>query len=179
MKHLIDGLHLVATRRDGRSIVIGVTIILFFVLLAIQNGKGAFAMFDLTSFSLLKRTTLFLRAFFDVTSTLTTSALVLTTLGSLLGGINLALAYLYIKLRGELIIKSGLYSGIGLFFAFLGIGCAACGTAFLSIILGFFGFSAVLDILPYQGEEIGYLGIILLAVTTYTLAKKVAAPAVC
>jgi hypothetical protein len=85
----------------------------------------------------------------------------------------------YVKVRGEVILKSGLYSGVGLLFAFLGIGCAACGTAFLSVLLSFFGFSAMLSVLPYQGQEIGYVGIIFLCIATYTLAKKVTAPNVC
>ena len=76
-------------------------------------------------------------------------------------------------------MKSGLYSGIGLMVAFLGIGCAACGTAFLSLVLGFFGFSAMLNVLPYQGQEIGYIGLIILCIATYSLAKKVTAPNVC
>ena len=83
------------------------------------------------------------------------------------------------KIRGEVIIKSGVYSGIGLIFAFLGIGCAACGTAFLSVILGFFGFSTMLNVLPYQGQEIGYIGLIFLSIATYVLANKVMAPRVC
>ena len=83
------------------------------------------------------------------------------------------------RLRGEIVFKSGLYSGIGLILAFLGFGCAACGTALLSVILGFFGFSAMLRLLPYQGLEIGYVGLIFLCMATYTLAQKVAVPNIC
>lgn len=96
-----------------------------------------------------------------------------------MGGINISLAYTYVKIRGEAIVKSGLYSGFGLFLAFLGVGCAACGTAFLSVILGFFGFSAMIGALPYQGAEIGYIGLIFLCIATYSLSKKVTAPNVC
>jgi uncharacterized integral membrane protein len=179
MKHLIDGLHLVATRKDGRFVIITTTIIFMLLLLASQNGKVAFGMFDLTSLSFMRRISLFFSTFFDIRSTFTAGALILAILGSLLGGINLALAYVYVKVRGEMILKSGLYSGIGLLFAFFGIGCAACGTAFLSVILSFFGFSTMLQVLPYQGQEIGYIGLIFLCIATYTLAKKVTAPNVC
>ncbi len=179
MKHLIGGLQLIATRRDGRVIVISATGIFLLILLALQNGEAAIAAFDLSSFSLIKKVSLFSVTFFDVASTVTGGATVLAVLGSLLSAINIALVYVYIKTRGELLLKSGLYSGVGLIFAFLGIGCAACGTAFLSLILGFFGFSAVLDVLPYKGQEIGYIGLSILCVATYVLAKKVTAPAVC
>ena len=83
------------------------------------------------------------------------------------------------RLRGEIILRSGLYSGIGLLMAFLGVGCAACGTALLSVLLGFFGFSTMLSVFPYQGEELGYIGIIILLIATYTLSRKVVSPAVC
>jgi len=96
-----------------------------------------------------------------------------------LGGINISLAYTYMRLRGQIILRSGLYSGIGVFMAFLGIGCAACGTALLSILLGFFGLSAMLNLLPYQGQEIGYIGLIFLSIASYSLAQKVSAPNVC
>jgi hypothetical protein len=179
MKPLIDGLQLVATRKDARLVIILATTIFMLLLLATQNGKTAFGMFDLTSLSLLKRFSLFFSLFFDITSTFTAGALILAVLGSFLGGINLALAYVYVQVRGQMLMKSGLYSGIGLFFAFLGVGCAACGTAFLSVILSFFGFSTMLQVLPYQGQEIGYIGIIFLCIATYTLAHKVTAPNVC
>lgn len=140
------------------------------------------AAYDLLSFdsiSFLKRGTLALSTLFDVTNSFSGGALILAVLGSFLGGINISLAYTYIRLRGEVILRSGLYSGIGLLFAFLGVGCAACGTALLSVILGFFGFSAMLHLLPFQGQEIGYIGLIFLCIATYTLAHKVAVPNVC
>lgn len=179
MKHLIDGLHLIAMRRDGRVIVITATSIFILLLLALQNGEVAITMFDLKSLDFSRRVSLFFKTFFDITSTVTVGATILAVLGSLLSAINIALVYVYIKTRGELLLKSGLYSGVGLIFAFLGIGCAACSTAFLSLLLGFFGFSAVLDVLPYKGQEIGYVGLVILSVATYALAKKVTAPAVC
>ncbi len=179
MKPLIDSLHLIATRRDSRLVIIVATILFMLLLLLSQNGKAAFSMFDLTSLSVMKRSTLFLSTFFDIHSTFTAGSLILATLGSFLGGINLSLAYTYIKIRGEVILRSGLYSGTGLVLAFLGVGCAACGTAVLSVILGFFGFSTMLQVLPYQGQEIGYIGLIFLCIATYALARKVAAPMVC
>jgi len=179
MKSLVDGLRLIATRKDSRLVIIFSTLSFLLVLLLVQNGKGAFEMLGLDSFSVAKRAALFVMIFFDFTSTFTSVTLILTILGSLIGGINISLAYTYIKIRGEMILKSGLYSGFGLVLAFLGIGCAACGTAVLSVLLGFFGFSAMLNVLPYQGLEIGYIGLIFLCIATYLLAKKVTAPNVC
>lgn len=179
MKSLVDSLHLIVTRKDSRLVIIISTIVFLILLLIAQNGKAGLEMFALTSLPFFKRLTLSISILFDLRSTFTGGTLILATLGSLLGGINLSLAYTYIKIRGGLILKSGLYSGLGLMLAFLGIGCAACGTAFLSVLLGFFGFSAMLDLLPYQGQEIGYIGLMILCIATYTLSKKVSSPNVC
>jgi hypothetical protein len=179
MKHLIGGIGLIMRRKDSRRIVIFATASFFLLLLISQNGRSAASLLSFDFIPLTRRLSLFLSTLFDIKNTFTASALVLAVLGSFLGGINLSLAYTYMKTRGDMILKSGLYSGIGLFFAFLGVGCAACGTAFLSVLLGFFGFSAMLNFLPYQGQEIGYAGLIFLSIATYALAKKVTAPNMC
>lgn len=179
MKQLTSSLTLIFSRKDSRLVIILSTLAFILLLLIVQNGKSTLAIYGFDVLPLGKRIMLSLATLFDITSTFTTSTLILATLGSFLGGINLSLAYTYMRLRGEVIIKSGLYSGTGLFLAFLGIGCAACGTAFLSVILGFFGFSAMLNLLPYQGQEIGYIGLIILVMATYVLAQKVNTPNVC
>lgn len=179
MKSLLASLQIILGRRDSCSVVVISTLIFFGLLLLTQNIRGALTVFSFDTLSFFGRSMLFITTLFDIQSTFTGSTLLLAVLGSLLGGINISLAYTYMKIRGELIMKSGLYSGVGLVLAFLGIGCAACGTAFLSVLLGFFGFSAMLQVLPYQGEEIGYIGLIFLCIATYVLAKKLVAPNVC
>lgn len=179
MKSLTESLTLIFGRKDSRLVIIFSTLLFLFLLLLAQNGKSALEIYGFQMLPLLSRIKLGLSTLFDLSSSFTTSTLLLAGLGSLLGGINLAMAYTYMRTRGEMILHSGLYSGIGLFTAFLGIGCVACGTAFLSVILGFFGFSAMLNFLPYQGEEIGYIGLLILCIATYSLSKKVMAPNVC
>jgi hypothetical protein len=179
MKHLVTSLSLIVRRKDSRLVIIIATIVFMLLLLVVENGKDASQIFGFEALPLLKRITLALATLFDITNTFTAGALILALLGSFLGGINLSLAYTYMRLRGAVLLHSGLYSGIGLLFAFFGVGCAACGTALLSVVLGFFGFSAMLNVLPYQGQEIGYIGLIFLCIATYTLSHKVAVPNVC
>lgn len=179
MKHLVTSLTLIVKRKDSRMVIIISTVIFLLLLLLVENGSSTYQIFTFDSLSLIKRITLSLSTLFDIANTFTAGALILAVLGSFLGGINISLAYTYMRLRGEILLHSGLYSGIGLVFAFFGIGCAACGTALLSVVLGFFGFSAMLSLLPYQGQEIGYVGLIFLCIATYTLAQKVAVPNVC
>ena len=179
MKSLTESLELIVQRKDSRLVIILSTLLFLFLLLLVQNGKSALDVYDFQALPFLTRLKLGLSTLFDISSSFTTSTLLLAGLGSLLGGINLSLAYTYMRLRGEVILHSGLYSGLGLFAAFLGIGCVACGTALLSVLLGFFGFSAMLNFLPYQGEEIGYIGLLILCLATYSLSKKVMTPNMC
>lgn len=179
MKHLVTSLSLIVRRKDSRWVIIISTIIFASMLLVVENGKAASQIMSFEALPFLKRITLALSTLFDIKNTFTGGALILAILGSFLGGINLSLAYTYMRLRGAVLLHSGLYSGIGLLFAFFGVGCAACGTALLSVVLGFFGFSAMLNVLPYQGQEIGYIGLIFLCIATYTLSHKVAVPNVC
>lgn len=179
MKALVSSLSLIVSRKDSRLIIIISTLSFLFLLLLVQNGSQALQALSFTVIPEIERWKLAVSTLFDISNTFTAGTLILAVLGSFLGGINISLAYTYMRIRGEIIAKSGLYSGIGLFLAFIGIGCAACGTALLSVILGFFGFSAMLNVLPYQGEELGYIGIIFLCIATYTLSQKVSTPAVC
>lgn len=179
MKSLTESLSLIMGRRDSRWVIILSTFLFIFLLLLVQNGKSALDVYGFHELAFATRLKLASSTFFDISSSFTSSTLLLAGLGSLLGAINLSMAYTYVRLRGEVILHSGLYSGIGLVAAFLGIGCVACGTAFLSVILSFFGFSAMLNYLPYKGEEIGYIGLLILCLATYSLSKKVMAPNVC
>jgi hypothetical protein len=179
MKSLIGSLSLIVGRRDSRLVIIASTLLFIFLLLVAQNGKSTLDIYGFHELALGTRLQLAGSTFFDISSSFTSSTLLLAGLGSLLGAINLSMAYTYVRLRGEVILHSGLYSGIGLVAAFLGIGCVACGTAFLSVMLSFFGFSAMLNYLPYKGEEIGYLGLLILCMATYSLSKKVMTPNVC
>lgn len=179
MKNVISSFRLIVARKDSLLVIIISTLLFLLLLVIVQNGKTASDVLSFGSVPLLKRIGIALSALFDVKNTFSSGAIILATLGSFVGGVNISLAYTYIRLRGEIILHSNLYHGIGLFFAFLGIGCAACGTAFLSVLLGFFGFSAMLQLLPYQGQEIGYVGLLFLCIATYSLSQKVSAPNVC
>lgn len=179
MKDMLFSVRFVLSRRDGALITVFASIIFLFLLVLFQNSKAAFFLLHLATDSFSHTAWIFVKTLFDISNTFTVSTFILAVLGSLLSGINLAITYVYLKTRGELILKSGLYTGFGLVLALLGIGCAACGTAFLSLLLGFLGFSTMLSILPYQGQEIGYIGLIFLVMATYFLSKKMSAPNVC
>ncbi|MBK5204909.1 MAG: hypothetical protein JJD98_05735 [Polaromonas sp.] len=61
----------------------------------------------------------------------------------------------------------------------IGIGCAACGSLILGVILPSFGAAGALAALPLNGEEFGILSVALLFVSLLLISKNIAEPINC
>lgn len=70
-------------------------------------------------------------------------------------------------------------SGLGMVSAFIGIGCASCGSLLLTALIPLLGIGAFVSILPFGGAEFSLLGIALLLTSTYLLLKQIAKPMTC
>jgi hypothetical protein len=98
----------------------------------------------------------------------------------ILVGINIALLIFYIRFFRTAPSTLSFGGGIaGSLAAFLGIGCAACGSIFLAAFASTLGAGGILALLPRGGEELGYLGIALLLVSIFTLSRTINKPPVC
>lgn len=105
-----------------------------------------------------------------------------TVLIALLMGVNIALLVFYISRSRSIsaVDRTLSLTGIGGFVSGLfGIGCAACGTIIVAGALKLLGIAWLLTYLPLHGAEFGFLGVGLLALTTYTLLKRISDPLVC
>ncbi|MCD5381279.1 MAG: hypothetical protein LR008_01755, partial [Candidatus Pacebacteria bacterium] len=100
---------------------------------------------------------------------------------AVLFGINVSLLTYYIRRRQiEVSGKTAHVTSIGgLISGIFGIGCAACGSIILTSVLGLFGATGLLLLLPFHGAEFGVIGIILLAFSINYLVKKIDDPFVC
>ncbi len=99
---------------------------------------------------------------------------------AILIGINLSLALAYIRIRRQRANSAGVASGFfGTLVSILGLGCAACGSLALSPLLVTIGAGGLLASLPFGGEELKYIGIVLLIVSAYLLTRDLKKPAVC
>lgn len=180
MKYFFRGLSLVILEKKTRIVFILATAFFFLLILALQNGMQAYSIASMPLLPITERFSLFFSILFDITSKFTQSTLLVSTLSSILGGINLSLAYYFFKIRGVTFKKRHLLgNGAGMFLAFHGVGCAACGTVFLGTFLSFIGASSILTKLPYGGEEFGVLGVIILSMATFSLARKASMPLTC
>lgn len=116
-----------------------------------------------------------------IASNFTIYSAVFTIVASFLFGINIAFLVYYIRRRqvgshgraAEWNSLGGLVSGV------LGVGCAACGSIILTSFLTALGAGGLLLWLPLHGAEFGLLGIVLLSVSIYQLAKRINDPLVC
>jgi hypothetical protein len=101
---------------------------------------------------------------------------------AILFGINISLLVYYIRKAqgGVRSMKSSGAAGIGgLVSGVFGIGCAACGTFILTPLLALFGATGLFSLLPFGGEEFGFIGVGLLVYSIYAVTKKINSPMVC
>ncbi len=103
-----------------------------------------------------------------------------TIIIAILFGINLSMVIYLLRNRLKNIKKSGVTTSfLGLISGIIGMGCAACGTLLLTVILSLFGVSWIISFLPLAGGEFGILAIFLLGLSIYTTAKQIQNPIVC
>lgn len=115
-------------------------------------------------------------SFFDASP----SDVAYTLILSLCIGINSALLLFYFKMnrvaRSRMSVASGL---LGTFSAFLGFGCAACGSLFAVTLLSSLGGAGLAARLPIDGPEFQILGILLLLFSIIKLSQAINRPLVC
>lgn len=124
----------------------------------------------------MQQFTIVMNLYGSITTNFTVFSATVTLLLSLLVGINLALFVYALRTRSS--TKSGAAgttSVSGIVGGLLGVGCAACGSLLVTAALpGVLG--AAVTALPFGGEEIGVLGLILVGVSIYYLARDIATP---
>jgi hypothetical protein len=101
-----------------------------------------------------------------------------TIISATLTGIQTSLIIYY--LRQTIMVQREMgVSLLGVATSLLGVGCASCGSVVLTSLIGLSSASTVLGILPFRGQEFGFLGIaILLMAIIYTM-KKINQPFLC
>lgn len=102
----------------------------------------------------------------------------LTVISAALTGIQTSLLIYYVRQTLRIQTEMGV-SFIGIITSLFGIGCASCGSVLLTSMIGLGTATAVISILPFRGQEFGFLGIaILLSAIAFTV-KKINQPLKC
>ncbi len=102
----------------------------------------------------------------------------LTVISSTLTGIQASLLVYYLRQSIRIQTEMGV-SLAGVATSMLGVGCASCGSVLLTSFIGFGSATTLLGVLPFRGQEFGFIGIaILLVAIAYTI-KKINQPFTC
>lgn len=105
-------------------------------------------------------------------------SLIVTTTSSILTGILVSLIIYYLK-RAIKIQQTLGASFAGMVFSLFGVGCASCGSVFLTSFIGFGTTTAIVGRLPFRGQEFGLLGIGITIFAISLIIKKINDPLVC
>lgn len=89
---------------------------------------------------------------------------------ALMFGANMAMVrYLRQQRKGEKIAAKGI---VGTVIGILGVGCLACNASILGTALASVGGVGLIALLPFQGQEFLFVGLILGAYSLFSLAKS-------
>ena len=121
-----------------------------------------------------------LRLLESITTNFTVLSASYTIAIALLTGINVALIVYYVRRQKQQLSQAGMTVGtLGIVSGVLGMGCAACGSLILTSIVGTTIGAGIIGLLPLRGSEFGIVGVVLLTIATYLLAKQITKPFVC
>jgi len=102
----------------------------------------------------------------------------LTITSATLTGIQASLLIYYLRQSMKIQQEMGV-SLVGVATSLLGVGCASCGSVVLTSLIGFGSATTVLRVLPFRGQEFGFVGIAILLITIGFTFKKINQPFVC
>jgi hypothetical protein len=116
----------------------------------------------------------------SISTNFTVLSAIYTVAVSILLGMNVAMTVFFLQRRIVSIQQRGLAAGVlGIISGMLGVGCAACGSYILTILLAWFGAGALIKVLPLSGGEFGILAVALLVVSLAMTARQIESPFVC
>src|SRR3990167_10630023 len=95
-----------------------------------------------------------------------------------LAGMQVSLLIYYLRQTARLQQSMGM-SALGVATSMLGVGCASCGSVILTSFIGFGSATAVLGLLPFRGQEFGFLGIGILLFAISLTIRKIDQPFAC
>jgi len=124
--------------------------------------------------TLFYKSTLFFYIVTGVQSTLSSLDMALLFITTVLVGINMALSFAVVD-RFKSLGKISVTTAGGTMLGIVSSGCASCGFSALSL----FGLSGVIALLPFRGEELYILAIVLLSLSLYYNIHQLQKPLVC
>lgn len=157
---------------------IGVLIFAFSVLL--PNLKLVGMVWGDGAISTTSKIALLINLLGSITTNFTVLSAFTTISLAFLIGVNISLMlYIYRRQKAGLNAGGVVVSTFGTVIGMFGVGCAACGSLILTALLATFGGIGILALLPFQGQELSLVGVLVLGYATYFLVQKINKPIIC
>jgi len=131
-----------------------------------------------STMTLWQKTNLAMSLLGSIQTNFTPLSRIVTFVTATLTGIQVSLLVYYIRQTAKVQQSMGM-SAVGVASSMLGVGCASCGSVVLTSFIGFGSATTVLGILPFRGQEFGFVGIVILLFAIRLTVKKIKQPFVC
>ena len=102
----------------------------------------------------------------------------LTIISATLTGIQASLLTHYLRQSIRIQAEMGI-SFAGIITSMIGVGCASCGSVVLTSLIGIGSATTILRVLPFKGQEFGFVGIIILLAAIFFTLKNINQPLNC
>lgn len=152
-------------------IVIGIAALIFAFAVWLPNLRLVYLVAT-SGASLADKLALPLKLLSSITTNFTALSASYTIAIAVLTGINAALITELVRTR-HIFAKGAAAGATGIAAGTLGVGCAACGSVILTATAGTALGAGALSLLPLGGGELGVVGVLLLAYSTYVLSKEI------
>lgn len=158
------------------AVVVSLMIVAFAAWL--PNLHLIFSVMTNTTMSLWQKTNLLVSLLGSLQTNFTALSRLVTIVTALFAGLQISLLTYYLRQTAKIQRSMGA-SLIGVVTSMFGIGCASCGSVILSSLIGLGSTSVVLGILPFKGQEFGFIGIAILLYAINLTVKKINQPFAC
>ena len=176
---LLEALQKVFRRPAYILLAIGVGIPLFVLAVWFPNLSLIWGVVS-SDASLADKINLPLSLLGSITSNFSALSATYTIAIVILFGLNVSLITYYVRVQKQKLNEAGTKaSTFGLITGAVGMGCAACGSIILNSVIGTAAGASLISFLPLRGGEFGILGVVLMGIATYSLAKQITKPYVC
>lgn len=178
VKILANSLVIVFKKPSYIILAIITTALLLLLVIWLPNFSFLKHVADSNIYTLSNKVGIFWSSLGFLKSNFTPLARVLTIMVMVLSGINVAMLMYYLKNRIRLEKAAGA-GMLGTIAGLVGVGCASCGSVLLTSFIGIGASTSFLGLLPLKGVEFSILGIVIILLTIYLIAKKIQNPLVC
>ncbi|PID83422.1 hypothetical protein CSB11_01365 [Candidatus Campbellbacteria bacterium] len=155
-------------------------IVLFFIFSVLPNYKIVLNFLSLENISIFRKIELLFQYSFVYLFETSIFSFTLTLFTCLFLSLNIILFYHFYKKQEKMLKNKGFLASItGIFLSLFGVGCLSCGALFIAPFLSFFGVVSVLDFLPFGGNGVAALGLILTFFSFFYLLYQISKPKIC